>query len=57
MEKLTASQKILLKAFKELVETYNAKKQRVNYVDIRNLENYIIEQGVTRDVIVEFVEN
>lgn len=41
----------LVKTLNDLVKRYNNKEEGINFLDLRNLENYIESQGIVlRDV-------
>jgi len=45
----------LVKALNELIAKYNDKVEGVNFVDIRNFEQYILSQGVNLEEVNAFL--
>lgn len=46
---------ILVKALNELIEQYNNKAEGINFIDVRNFENYIVAQGIIIAEVNEFL--
>jgi len=49
------SKKILIESFKKMVDAYNNKEKGINYVDIRNFEQYVLSNGITMKQLKDFV--
>jgi len=46
---------VLVKALNELVSRYDNLEDGINYIDIRDFENYIISQGADIEIVNEFI--
>lgn len=46
----------LVKTLADLITGYNLHKEGINYIDIRNLETYIVSQGVSYDEIHQYLK-
>jgi len=47
----------LVKSLRKLISQYNDKVPGINFVDVRNFENYIREQGFDIPAVNKFIEN
>lgn len=46
---MKTANKILLNAFKQMVNDFNSGKAGINYIDLKNLQDYCEASGITKE--------